>query len=156
MKPFDLYPGEGETFLPKRSGSNSRRGYGLQLQRLTNQHRCAYCNVDLVSDYYRWLLLNVDHVIPESECIRLGIPEEWAQSLSNQVISCSGCNLFDNRYQMLDVESKSEWVPLEFFELRNRIFKDRAEKIRHRREEEQAFFSDAPWTTNEGLIDSGK
>jgi len=148
MNPFDSYPDDGESFLPKRTGSNSRHGYGLQLQRLTRQHTCAYCNVDLVSDYYRWLLLNVDHVIPESECKRLGIPEKWAQSLSNQVISCSGCNLFDNRYQMTGVEPKSNWVPREFFDLRNSIFKDRAEKIRHRRDEEQAFFSSEPWNTN--------
>ena len=145
MKPFDLYPGDGKSFLPKRSGSNSRHGYGLQLQRLTNQHRCAYCNVDLVSDYYRWLLINVDHVIPESECRRLGIPMEWAQSFSNQVISCAGCNLFDNRYPIRDVESKTDWLPREFFELRNKIFRDRSEKIRSRRDEEQAFFSSEPW-----------
>lgn len=145
MKPFDSYPGDRKSFLPKRSGGNSRHGYGLQLQQLTNQHKCAYCDVDLVSDYYRWLLLNVDHVIPESECKRLGIPEEWAQSLSNQVISCAGCNLFENRYQLLEIESRGDWIPQEFFDLRDKVFKDRAKKIRARRKKEQVFFRSEPW-----------
>ena len=147
MKPFDSYPDDGTLLLPKRKGGNSRHEYGLQLQRLTRQNTCAYCNVDLTADYYRWLLINVDHVIPESECKRLGIPEAWAQSLSNQVLSRAGCNLFDNRYQVEGLEPKESWTPEEFFVLRNKIFTEREQRIRVRREEEKAFFSSKPWDT---------
>ena len=92
MKPFDDYPEDGIGLLPMRKGANARHEYGLALQKLTGQTECAYCEVNLTDDFHRWLLLSVDHVIPVSKCIRLGIPEEWAESYSNMVISCLGCN----------------------------------------------------------------
>ena len=145
MKPFDSYPGDRVSFLPTRKGSNSRHEYGLQLQRLTGQDSCAYCEFDLTADYYGWLLLNVDHVIPVSVCKRLDIPPDWAQSLSNQVLSCAGCNSYDNQFKMEDVEPRDSWTPAGFFDLRDRIFTIREQRIGSKREQEKAFFASKPW-----------
>ena len=51
MKPFDDYPESDAELLPRSTGDNARHGYALQLQRLTKQTECAYCNVSLVDDY---------------------------------------------------------------------------------------------------------
>ena len=104
MRPFDQYPNDGSEIMRKMKGGNSRRGYGLELQILTGQTECAYCGVSLVDDFYHWLLLSVDHVIPQKESQRLGIPIEWFDSYSNLVICCSGCNGFDNRKKLVKSE----------------------------------------------------
>ena len=92
MQPFDQYPGDGHTLLPQRKAANTRREDGPELQRLTGQTACAYCSVCLTDNYHHWLLMTIDHVIPTSECERLGIPEDWSESYSNMVLACSGCN----------------------------------------------------------------
>ena len=61
---------------------------------------CAYCDVSLVDDYYHWLLMSVDHVVPSSEAKRLGIPVASYEDYINLVLCCSGCNGFGNRFRL--------------------------------------------------------
>ena len=144
MKPFDDYPGGGNTILKKMGRANARREDGLWLMKNAGQDRCAYCEVSLVDDYYHWLLLNVDHVIPASECTRLGVPNEWHHSFTNTVLACFGCNLFDNRYRIEWEKPKAtyEWtVPL-FVSLRDKVFKERKGRILYRRSDEISFYNE--------------
>jgi hypothetical protein len=145
MKPFAQYPDDGISILPVRTVTNCRHGYGLTLQKLTGQSECAYCGVDLTADYYRWLLLSVDHVIPVKECARLGIIDDWSESYSNMVICCLGCNGLNNRYRVNGYEHKSTWTLKEFFQLRNVVFEERESIIKKSRLNEIAFFNCHPW-----------
>jgi len=144
-QPFNQYPEDGLKLLPRMRGDNCRHGYGLELQRLTGQTTCAYCGVSLVDDYYHWLLLSVDHVIPVRQCHRLGLPDDWRESYSNMVLSCSGCNSFDNRYPIPWDEPSSDWTLDRFFNLRNKVFKDRKPRILSQRAKEMRFFKSRPW-----------
>ena len=144
--PFAAYPEtEGELLRRHRGPENARHGYGLYLQRLTGQHSCAYCGVSLVDTYQHWLLLSRDHVIPTSECKRLGVPVDWCESCSNMVLCCSGCNGFDNRYTIPWDESPDGWTLERFKELREKVFLDRKARILRRREEEIEFYNGRPW-----------
>ena len=140
MKPFDDYPGGGYTILRKMGRTNARREDGLWLMNHANQDRCVYCGVSLVDDYHHWLLLNVDHVIPVSECKRLHIPEEWHHSFTNAVLACFGCNLFDNRYAITWQQPKRVWTESEFTSLRDKVLEERTWRIRNRRKEEVSFY----------------
>ena len=87
MDPFDRYPNGGRVLLGRRAGDNARRGYALRLQQMTGQTCCTWCGVDLVCDYYHWLLLCLDHVVPTQEAIRLGIPLEFSDDYINLVLA---------------------------------------------------------------------
>ena len=139
MKPFDDYPEGGYSILRTLTGGNARREYGHWLVR-RGQRDCAYCGVSLVEDYYRWLLLSVDHVIPTGEYKRLGIPRKWGESYSNIVLACLGCNMFDNRYQITWQEPKNEWTEAEFFELRDKVLAERMGRIVGVREDDFDFY----------------
>ena len=143
MYPFDDYPGEGKEILKKMGRANARREDGLWLMKNAKQDRCVYCKVSLVDDYNHWLLLNVDHVIPASECKRLGIPNDWHHSFSNVVLACFGCNLFDNRYSIEWGAPKpaGEWTVPEFTLLRDKVFMERKNRILRRRSDEIEFFT---------------
>lgn len=144
-KPFDRYPEDGQILLPKARSTNARHEYGLDLQRLTKQTGCAYCGISLVDEYYRWLLLSVDHVIPKGECDRLGIPVDFRDSYSNTVLCCSACNGFDNHYRILWDEPTVDWAPNRFFLLRQRVFHVRKARILSKHAEEIRFFQSRPW-----------
>jgi 5-methylcytosine-specific restriction endonuclease McrA len=145
MMPFDRYPDNGKKLLPVPNRANTRREDAPKLQRLTGQTACAYCGVDLIGEYYRWLLTSLDHVIPTSEGRKLGIPEDWCESFSNTVICCGGCNGFDNRFKITSEGRRSSWKLQQFFALRDRVFADRRERIRERRDDEIRFFETRPW-----------
>ena len=144
MKPFDDYPGEGLRILKKMPRANTRREDGRWLMENAHQDRCAYCAVSLVDDYLHWLLTNVDHVIPVSECTRLNIPEEWHHSFTNAVLACSGCNQFDNRYtiEWRQPQPVDAWTVSDFVSLRDRAFKEGKSRILNRRTDEIRFFSE--------------
>ena len=142
MKPFDDYPGGGERILKKMGRTNARREDGLWLMQNARQDSCAYCGVSLVDTYDHWLLLNVDHVVPARESTRLGIPGGWHHSLTNAVLSCFGCNMFDNRYSVEWQAPKTPddcTVP-EFIKLRDGVFRERHGRIGERRAFEIRFF----------------
>ena len=142
--PFATYPHEGRKLLGLVSGSTCRYGYGLKFQQLTGQGDCAYCGMSLVGMYENWLTMALDHVIPNSVCKSLGLPEEWNQDYSNRVLCCTACNTFGNRYK-----PKSTSIPgtlEEFYDLRDRVFVERKALILERHKKERAFFETKPWT----------
>jgi len=119
MISFGDYPKGGATLLGKPKHPEScRHGQCLELQRLTKQRRCAYCGVDFTHNYYTWLLLEVDHVIPQHQAPELQIPEEWYKDFTNLVLCCSGCNGFSNQYRVQ--AEPHQWTSQEFYELRDR------------------------------------
>lgn len=147
MQPFDSYPHGGRTLLGRRSGGNARWEYGLKLQRLTGQTRCAWCDVDLVSDYHHWLLLTVDHVVPTAEAGRLGIPFDLSEDYLNLVLSCAGCNGFDNQYRSMRA-LRQAWSIEDFVALRDAVFLERRPRIAQRRHRELEFFESRPWLSS--------
>src|SRR5919198_1077276 len=97
--PFLSYPNGGASRLGRpRDATNSRHGYGLELQRRTHASSCAYCGVSLIDDYYHWLLLQVDHVVPRSVGAMLTISTDLIDDFFNLVLACAGCNAAKNRY----------------------------------------------------------
>jgi len=144
MLPFDDYPDRGNKLLGLLRGSNCRREYGLKFMQLTRQRRCAYCEVDLTTNYEVWLTMVLDHAFPVSLCRRLEIPEEWCWDLSNLVLACGACNGFCNRYE----PSFSMIRPLsieDFYKLRDEMFTERKKLICERHGEERAFFQLKSW-----------
>lgn len=144
--PFDSFPDGGKKRLgiPKPGNASCRTGYGKSVQHLTGQTACAYCGVDLTTDYYRWLLLTVDHVVPRGVGTTAEIPTEFIEDAFNLVIACGGCNGFANHYKWKG-EIPPEWTDETFMELRDRIFQERKQAIEIRREKELALFATRPW-----------
>ena len=116
MEAFDRCPGGGPLLLGLRRGANARHEYGLRLQQVTGETACAYCGLSLIDTYEHWLLLQVDHVVPVGEAIRLGVPHEFYEDLCNHVLACSGCNRFDNRHAV-DCAPRPIWSRPEFLSL---------------------------------------
>jgi hypothetical protein len=116
----------------------------LALQQLTGQTRCAYCDINLVDDYYHWLLMSVDHVVPRGEAQRLGIPDQFYEDVINLVLCCAGYNGFGNRYRC-SAEFTSDWSLETFLNLRDRVFADRSQRIALRRASEMQLFAARPW-----------
>ena len=143
--PFAAYPEKSGELLRRPSGNGARHGYVLDLQRLTKQDSCAYCGVSLVDTFEHWLLICGDHVVPKSECNRLGVPKDWRDSCSNLVLCCRGCNEFDNYYSLSWDENPGNWTIQRFKSLREKVFLDRKARILRRRDEEIAFFNAQPW-----------
>lgn len=143
--PFDSYPNGGRQLLGRRSVTNSRRGYGLELRKLTNQTCCVYCGLDIYASYENWLLLQVDHVVPTTMGKRLGIPSGWLEDFSNLVFACSGCNTFANQFDDKSVEKTPESLD-EFYNLRDRVFLSRKPIIEECQRREREFFESAPWS----------
>ena len=115
MKPFDDYPGAGRELLGKlRRGWNCRHGYGVDLMLSPGQLRCAYCGVSLVDDYYHWLLMCVDHVVPIAESKKLGVQEDLIMDMANLVLCCTGCNGFGTQFDFTTVRKREKWTVKEF------------------------------------------
>ena len=156
MNLFSNYPDEkmwesSRHFVDPRSGkkvafSNGgcRRGYGLKLMLLTGQTACAYCGISLVDDYWRWLLLAVDHVVPTERAKELGVREEWFKDYRNTVLSCSACNGFRNRWRLPDDVRKPHSLEA-FLQLCDRAFQERKQILRKCHEDEKSFFASKPW-----------
>jgi hypothetical protein len=145
MLPFDLYPGAGRQLLEQTpKGSNCRWEYGLKLMRLTGQTRCAYCDADFTASYEVWLTMALDHVVPTSVCIAAKIPVSWTGDYSNTVLACAACNGFCNRYRP-SVKFVEPMTLDGFYDLRDRVFEERKEKIRERHSQERTFFEGKPW-----------
>ncbi|MEZ5943938.1 MAG: HNH endonuclease signature motif containing protein [Planctomycetaceae bacterium] len=143
--PFDSYPDGGRKLLGRRSVTNSRRGYGLELRKLTNQTCCVYCGLDIYVSYENWLLLQVDHVIPTTVGKRLGIPSDWMEDYSNLVLACSGCNTFANQFDDMTIQDSPRTTE-EFHALRDRVFLARKPIIEEYQRKEREFFDSAPWS----------
>jgi len=146
MDPAELWPPDrGEALLrPPKNGDNSRHGYCLDIHRTTGQTCCAYCGVSFVDDYYHWLLVQCDHVVPSEEAKGLRIKPEYFNAIMNLVLCCSGCNGFDNQYHVKQemAEPRRDWKLEDFVSLRDSVLEDRAKRIAERREQERRFFED--------------
>lgn len=141
---FSTYPQQGRALLARRAGGNCRKGYGLQLQKLTGQTDCAYCGLSLVSSYEQWLLMQVDHVVPFGTGKALGIPVEWLEDCSNLVLACAACNSFCNR-DTIPVGIELPGSLEDFYALRDRMFRLRRQRILGAHQKERAFFEGRPW-----------
>ena len=53
--------------------------------------------MSLVDDFYRWLLISVDHVVPQHQAEKVGV-STYVHDMTNLVVCCAGCNGFGNRY----------------------------------------------------------
>jgi len=150
MNLFDAYPQGGRVLRGKpRDNSNTRHGQGIELQQLTKQSTCGYCEVSLIDDYYHWLLMSVDHVVPRSVAESLGIIPVYYEDFINLILCCSGCNGLKNRDTVaklgLPHEPQPSWTLEEFLSFRDQVFAVRRRRIEDRRKEEQAFFNSRPW-----------
>ncbi len=143
--PFDRYPEEGRQRLGLRRGANARREYGLLLRRKTGETTCAYCGLDLFATYERWLMLQVDHVVPLGVAKSLGVPLDLYEDMFNLVLACAACNGFDNRYRYrVDLAPPATWMVEEFVVLRDAVFAERYGRIAARHDIERAFFASLP------------
>jgi DNA-directed RNA polymerase subunit N (RpoN/RPB10) len=137
--PFVTYPND-EMELRKTVwiGSNCRHEYGLKFIQKTHQNCCAYCGRVLTKDYYAWLTMVLDHVVPVSVCDDFNVKQEFCRSLANTVLACGACNGFDNRYRPSAKRQITTFQ--EFLSLRDEIFIDRRERIQKKHKEERDFF----------------
>lgn len=135
--PFVTYP-TGDLRTSIWSGSNCRRGYGLKFIEKTKQTCCVYCGMPIATDYYAWLTMVIDHVVPVSVCVALRIPMEFCRSLANMALACAACNGFDNRYT--SALEPRDWSFEEFLNLRDEIFITRKDRILMKQKEEREFF----------------
>ncbi len=86
--PFVSYPNQGRALLGVARGANCRHEYGLRHQRITGQRTCAYCGLDFTASYQNWLMMALDHVVPQSVCDSAKIPVEWKADHANMVWVC--------------------------------------------------------------------
>ena len=95
--------------------------------------------------YERWLMLQVDHVVPLGVAKSHGVPLDLYEDMFNLVLACAGCNGFDNRYRYrVDLPPRATWTVEEFVVLRDAVFAERYGRIEARRADEQAFFDKLP------------
>ena len=141
MKPFDEYPNAARELLGRLSLQGScRHEYGLTLQQFAGQTTCAYCGQSLVDTYAHWLLLSVDHVVPQSAGRKAGIENHYLEDRANCVLCCSGCNGFQWKGDLTAPQSAEEFITL-----RDDVFRRKAEWLIERRTSEQEFFGTRPW-----------
>ena len=83
-----------------------------------------------------WLQLSVDHVIPR-QMNNLGYPADLIEDIANLVTCCRACNDFGNHFTVTDPPPTSDEA---FFDLRDRVFRQRRSAITARRAEERAVY----------------
>ena len=133
--PFDRYPGGGRVPIERARGDLARRGYARNILEWC-AFRCAYCGLDM-SRFEGWLLLSVDHVVPQNTTVFNGYPREWVQNPANTVAACRTCNDLFNRDRVTDPVPPSLG---EFFDLRDRLFRTRRDRIHAKLVDERAWF----------------
>lgn len=137
--PFDGYEGGGRRLLGRPSGGDgsSRRGYGVPVFAQCGSN-CVYCGSG--GPYEAWLNLSVDHVVPRGDGRTLGYPVEWIEDIANLVTCCRVCNEFLNGYR---VNEPPPATLDEFFDLRDRHFVAKHERVLARHEQERAWYEQA-------------
>lgn len=146
MLPFDEYPGNGRQLLGKPSSGDGtcRHGYGPPIFELSGT-TCVYCGRDLKSSYESWLDISVDHVIPLSVSADWSRQRnDWIWDKANMVTCCRACNEFFNRHKVNDPLPRDI---SEFFDLRDRVFREKQERARQRHGKECLRYKE--WLTNE-------
>ena len=89
-------------------------------------------------------MLQVDHVVPKSVAIQLGVSIETYNDMVNCVLACNTCNMFDNR-NTYAAEIAGDITIDTFLELRDASFLDRKQIISQIHERDRAFFESRPW-----------
>ena len=134
--PFDSYPHGGRALLGRAKGANCRHAYGLQFMRITRQTCCAYYDMDFAGDYKTWLQMALDHVVPTKAGLAKGITAQWLDDCRSTVLARAACNTFQNRFEL----NEGELYPTtsdEYFDLSDRVFISRAEKVSRSHEQER-------------------
>jgi hypothetical protein len=143
MLPFDQYPGRGRELLEFMTNSNCYDGYGAAFLRRTKQQVCAYCGMDLWTNYDGWKSMTLDHVVLQKACDDLNIPLRWCHDFSNAVLACMACNSFDNRfwhfYKPFTVGRTFDTLE-KFWDLRDEIFPIRKKRVAARIQEHCHFY----------------
>jgi hypothetical protein len=141
--PFGSYPNSLKDNPRCLAGTACRTGYGLMLQQITGQTRCAYCDLDISDTYDHWLHLSVDHVIPASMAKHEGW-REWVDNADNMVICCSACNGFLNGFRICE-DAVAPTTFEEFAALRAAVFRRKQAKALERHKGERQVFDSRPW-----------
>lgn len=108
--------------------------------------KCAYCGLDFTARFEDWLTMVLDHVVPQNVCKNMGIDSTWVWNYSNAVLACAACNGFCNRYKPKEDCTGQMTLP-QFYDLRDRIFRERRELILGKRDDERKFFETKPWVS---------
>jgi hypothetical protein len=136
--PFGGYPDGGGRLLgkPGTGDGTARHGYGRDVLRYCG-YRCVYCDLDL-STFEGWLQLSIDHVVPQQMAAK-GYASEWVLDTVNVVPCCRTCNDLFNRDPAVGP------IPVDlaaFLDLRDRMYRERRDRILARREVERAWFEE--------------
>jgi hypothetical protein len=144
--PFNKYPGGGREQLKQRRGLITRHVDGPEFMKITGVTHCAYCGLNMISEFTDWLTMALDHVVPVSVCKKMGIKLTWVWNYSNTVLACGACNGFCNRYKVTVDCAVPTTLP-EFYDLRDKIFRERQSLILARRAIELTYFESKPWNS---------
>ena len=143
MEPFDSYPPWLRENPRCLGGGSCRTGYGLLLQQITRQTKCAYCGLDMAGSYEYWLHMSLDHVIPGYMAKREGW-RTWVDNANNLVLCCSACNAFLNGFRIAaDAAAPANFEGFE--RLRDSVFVQKKEQALQRHEHERRIFNSRPW-----------
>lgn len=126
MRPFDEYPGEGRRLLgalPQAANANPLVP-ALEMQFITGQLRCAYCDGSLFGQY-SCSLPRIDRVVPAADAERLGFPHDYALDITNTVLCCSSCHELAQRYAVPGEMRAFGTSESAFLALRDRLFAER-------------------------------
>ncbi|MCV0384727.1 MAG: HNH endonuclease [Erythrobacter sp.] len=139
--PFDRYEGGGRRPLgkPRQGDLTARHGYGPHVFAQCG-FECVYCGLDMRESFESWLQLSVDHVIPR-QMVSRGYPMHLVEDITNLVTCCRACNDFGNRFVVPDAPPATDEA---FFDLRDRVFRQRRAAIAIRRKQERAIFEKLP------------
>ena len=115
---------------PSSQGDGTARGgYGRDIFEMDG-YTCAYCGLLMLKDFGYYLQLSVDHVVPKAT---KGYDPTLIEDKANLVTCCRACNEFGNRYRPdLPVPTTEDT----FWEVRDRVFRERRALINKRRERE--------------------
>lgn len=115
--------------VPSQGDGTARGGYGRGIFEM-DRYTCAYCGLSMLKDFESYLQLSVDHVVPQST---KGYDPVLIEDMANRVTCCRACNEFSNRYR---ADTPADPTEDTFWELRERVFRERRALILKRREGE--------------------
>lgn len=139
--PFGRYEGGGRQRLgkPRQGNATARSGYGPPVFDQCG-YRCVYCCLDMAAAFEYWLQLSVDHVIPRQMMDR-GYEPALVEDITNLVTCCRACNDFGNRYLVAEAPPATDAA---FYDLRDRVFRERKAMIVAKRLEENRIYDKLP------------
>lgn len=139
--PFTNYRGGGRRRLgkPRQGNATARSGYGPPVFEQCG-YECVYCGLDMRATFESWLQLSVDHVVP-AQMARRGYPADLVEDVTNLVTCCRACNDFGNRFTVQDPPPTSDDA---FYDIRDRVFRERKAAIRAKREQERSIYQRLP------------